>query len=229
VIVLGHGSEEPGDELNSRASFDRVLALEVAGRGVDGVELDVRLARDGRLVVRHDPLPADLGGLGPDTLVLAEVLDLVAGRLVNVEIKNYSIDPEFDPDERVTEAVLALLHARGGEDRVLISCFGMGAIDRVREIAPHVPTAFLLFHPGEPDALLDPIVEHGHTIVHPFARHLDQAFMEAARARRLTVNVWTVRDDEVELGRLVDLGVDGIITGRPDRLLSLLQGTSPGS
>lgn len=223
MIVLGHGSGEAGDELNSRASFHRVQALDVAGRGVDGIELDVRLARDGRLIVRHDPLPADLADLGPHSAELAEVLDLFVGKLVNIEIKNYSIDPEWDPDERVTDTVLELLAARGGRDRVIVSCFGMGAIDRVRDMAPHVPTAFLLFHPGEPGELLDPIVEHGHTTVHPFARHLDEAFMEAARDRSLLVNVWTVRDDEDELRRLVDLGADGIITGRPDRLLHVLQ------
>lgn len=56
--------------------------------GSDGVELDARLAPDGRLVVAHDPLPDDVSAVSelPD---LATILEACGERmLINVEIKN---------------------------------------------------------------------------------------------------------------------------------------------
>ena len=61
-----------------------------------------------------------------------------------------------------------------------------------------------------------------HRIVHPFAPYVDARFMAECRARGLTVNVWTWRDTEAELTRLLALDVDGIITGDPALTLRLL-------
>ncbi|MEB2312265.1 MAG: glycerophosphodiester phosphodiesterase [Sorangiineae bacterium] len=58
------------------------------------------------------------------------------------------------------------------------------------------------------------------------ARHLgltvvDRRFIEAAHAQGLHVHVWTI-DHPSEMRRLIELGVDGLMTDRPDRLASLL-------
>lgn len=225
VLVFGHGSDDPGDELNSRASFQRL-----ANSPYDGLELDVRRTADDALVARHDPHLADGRAvrdilsvdLPDDVVMLDEVLDIMRGRIVNIEIKNYSIDPGFDADERVTDLVLDLLEARGGIDHVIISSFGMGCLDHVRAHRPDLTTAVLLFHPADPDGVLDPVVAGGHPLVHPYEPHVDAAFMQAARARSLVVNVWTGKDDDERLQRLIDLDVDGIITGRPDAVHRLL-------
>ncbi|MFN8024692.1 MAG: glycerophosphodiester phosphodiesterase [Acidimicrobiales bacterium] len=220
-LVLGHGSGRAGDEFNSRASFERLMLTDV-----DGVELDVRRTADDVLAVRHDPHAPDgrlvsatcLAELPADTLTLEQVLDICAGRLVNIEIKSFPQDPDHDPDERVTELVVDLLAARDQVDRVIVSSFGPACLARVRARAPHLPSAVLLFHPGDPDELLDAVVAGGHRIVHPYEPHVDERFVAAARRRDLAVNVWTVRDDQATLDRLVALDVDGIITGRPDRI-----------
>jgi glycerophosphoryl diester phosphodiesterase len=52
--------------------------------------------------------------------------------------------------------------------------------------------------------------------VHPFEPHVDDRFLGAAHARGLGVNVWTIDDRRSTMQRLIDLGVDGIITGRPE-------------
>ncbi|MEU4746706.1 glycerophosphodiester phosphodiesterase family protein, partial [Actinosynnema sp. NPDC023658] len=49
----------------------------------------------------------------------------------------------------------------------------------------------------------------------------DDRFVRAAHRRDLEVHVWTI-DDEPEMRRLLDLGVDGLVTDRPDRLRDVL-------
>jgi glycerophosphoryl diester phosphodiesterase len=219
MLLFGHGSEDPGDELNSRASFERLATMDI-----DGVELDVRRTADDVLIAHHDPRFPD-GGAVRDTLfadapsgvvTLEEALDLVVGLIVNIEIKNYASDPGFDADERVTDRVLDLLRARSDQDRVIVSSFGPACLKRVRERRPDLSTAVLLYYPGVPDEVLDRVVDGGHPLVHPFEPHVDDRFMHAAHARGLGVNVWTMDDRRSTMQRLIDLGVDGIITGRPE-------------
>lgn len=217
IMVQGHGSGSPGDLLNSRESFVRVLRS-----GADGVEVDVRRTADDVLVAIHDPAFAD-GRVVNQTLsntipsevpTLVEVLDLCFGSLVNIEIKNYPSDPGFDEDEHVTDLVADLVMNRR-RDMVLVSSFGMGCVDRFAERLPDVPTAFLLFYPGDPDELLDDVVSHGHQLVHPYDPLVDARFMEAAKARNLGVTVWMGKEDVGRIAELMSLGVDGLIASDP--------------
>jgi glycerophosphoryl diester phosphodiesterase len=50
---------------------------------------------------------------------------------------------------------------------------------------------------------------------------LTPRFIKDAHSRGMDVHVWTVNDAE-DMQRMIDLGVDGIITDRPDILLDLL-------
>lgn len=56
---------------------------------------------------------------------------------------------------------------------------------------------------------------------------LTREFVEAAHALKLEVHPWTINDEE-SMKRLIELGVDGIITDYPDRLMTLLRGRSVG-
>ena len=141
--------------------------------------------------------------------MLADVLDVCDGLLVNVEIKNYPRDPAFDPSQRVTRRVLELLGSRGGRDRVLVSCFDFGCVDLVRDAG--VDTAMLYLSRRPAPELLDAVVRHGHRVVHPYDTMVDAGFMDAARDRGLAVNVWLEAGNE-RMRELVALGVDGLIT-----------------
>jgi glycerophosphoryl diester phosphodiesterase len=195
--VFGHGPDDGPLAINTLPSYPWVRE-----QGADGVELDLRITADGRLVVTHDP--------NDDAPSLADVLELCRGLTVNVEIKNYPRDTEWDPDQRVTHALLDLLATR--DDDILVSCFDFGALDLVRARAPHIPTAMLYLSRRPADVLLDAVVEHGHAIVHPYDTMVDATFMAASRARRLTVNVWTGEVGVDRYRELIVLGVDGIIT-----------------
>ena len=231
-LLFGHGSGAPGDELNSRASFERVREL-----GCDGVELDVRRTSNDCLAVIHDPVLSDgrdvaqtaSGELPAEVMLLSDVLDLLRGMLVNIEIKNFSSDPHWDASQRVTRLAVDLLASRGHTDRVIVSSFGAECMDLVRRICPEVDTAQLLLSRRPVAELLDGVVAHGHATVHPYDTMVDQEFMEAAVARGLAVNVWTAEDDsENRLAELIGLGIDGLITGAPEVARRLLKRSARG-
>ena len=138
---------------HTRVAFQRAVEL-----GVDMIELDVQLTRDGQLVVLHDldlgrTVPSsgavrqsDLAALcaldagawfhasfaGQSVLSLAEVLDLTAGRVaLNVEIK--SPPPDW---EGTAEALRRLLHEKHAMESTIVSSFDIGALRAMRAVAP---------------------------------------------------------------------------------------------
>ena len=112
---------------------------------------------DDALVVRHDAATptgllaemtsADVRAALPAVPTLGEVLDVCAGRLVNVEIK-YLPAERRRPGSRTAGPAGGRRPRRSGAggDRVLVSSFDLGSVDRVRSLAPDVPTA--LAHMG---------------------------------------------------------------------------------
>src|SRR5262249_22555462 len=74
------------------------------------------------------------------------------------------------------------------------------------------------FHPVAYDALQVPVDYRGLTVV-------DRPFVRAAHRHGLQVHAWTI-DDPSEMRRLLNLGVDGIISNHPERLASLKPGAT---
>ena len=223
MLVVGHGDDRPGNEINTLASFDVVR-----GSGADGIECDVRRTADDEVVVIHDDHLADgrlvsatqCSDLPPEVPRLDAALDRCHGLLVNIEIKNFLRDPEFDPTERVTELVLDLLARRNDRDRTIISCFGFGSVDLVQAQAPHIPTAVLCLSRRPAEEVLDEVVAHGHANVHPYDTMVDRDFMQKAHERSLSVNVWVGQQlGDIRLEQLIGFGVDGMITDEPVRVL----------
>jgi glycerophosphoryl diester phosphodiesterase len=223
MLVLAHRGANREAPENTVAAMVRAIEL-----GADGVELDVHRTADGALAVRHDsetpagPLTvltrAEVATALPDVPMLPEVLDACRGRLVNVEVK--------DPDPRAVDVLVALLRKRGGADEVLVSSFHLPTVDRVRDVAPGVPSAFLSFG-LDPLQALDTAREHGHDALHPDVWTLLQgdpaAVADRAHQQGMRVNVWTVNEPD-QLLRLRDAGIDGAITDVPDLALVVLRG-----
>lgn len=224
-LVLAHRGARTVAPENTIEAFTVALA-----QGADGVELDVHRTADGALVVHHD---ADAPGLGvlaelgveeiraarPEIPTLDEVLDACRGSLVNVEVKNLPGDADFDDSHEAARLVVELLDARGFEDDVLVSSFNLASIDRVRALAPAVPTGLLSMFGVDPFDALDLCVAKGHGALHPFIGILPAGAATAVAARAhdlgLRVNVWTVNDGD-EIARLAAAGIDGIVTDVPD-------------
>jgi glycerophosphoryl diester phosphodiesterase len=217
TLVLAHrGSGPHGPEPeNSVAAF-----LAAARLGADGVELDVRRGRDGLPLVCHDATLADgrlLAELGPAELPsevpsLAEALDACGGLVVNVEIKNWPSDPDYDPSEQVATATGEVLAGRFGDGQhVVVSSFSRRALRACSAAAPRVETAWLVGPDLDPGVAGASARSAGVEGLHPFESAVDAAYLEAARAFGLRLRVWTV-DEPERITALARLGVDAVIT-----------------
>jgi glycerophosphoryl diester phosphodiesterase len=112
------------------------------------------------------------------------------------------------------------------DGRVLFSSFNHIALRRAKKIAPHIP-AGLLHAPDLPFPLrqlwLAPFVPHEAR--HPEHTMVNAEYVAQAHRRRLLVNTWTV-DEPDAMVRLIDLGVDCIITNQPDVLHSVIEASA---
>jgi len=212
--------------------------------GADGIELDVQLSRDGTAVVLHDAtvdrttngsgavadltlvelkaLDAGIGFssdfAGERIPTLAEVFEAVGqDLLLNLELKAMGSEPSGLEDE-----TLSLIGRYGMENRVLISSFNPLALQRVRRAHPLLPLA-LLYGLSLPEAERERWVQDLRPLaaLHPEHHLVDAAHLAWARGHHCAVNTWTV-DKPEEMRRLLALGVEGIITNRPDLLGDIL-------
>jgi glycerophosphoryl diester phosphodiesterase len=214
VRILGHRGASSERLENTIEAF--VLAAEL---GADGVELDVRRTADAALVVHHDAtLPdgrpiVELEEFGLPLYVpnLRAALEACGPMYVNIEVKNVPIDPDWDPGESVAAGVVALVQELGMRDRVIVSSFGMGAIDAVRAADASIPTAWLTVPNYDQLRAIDTAVEHGHRALHPHFTVVTEELVRAAHDAGLALNTWTV-DDPADMQRMADLGVDTIVT-----------------
>ncbi len=227
MLVIAHRGASAAFSDNTLAAFAGAV-----DQGADGVELDVRHTLDRRLALSHDATLAD-GTLVVETVFaalpehitdLATALDVCAPlAVVNIEIKNWPDDKDFDPTDRLAEDVVALLDARGelGDGRNLISCFHLPTVDFVHELAPGLPTAWLLGLIEDAADLIDRAAARGHVAIHPHHAFVNEDFVRLAHAAGLAVNTWTC-DDPNRIRWLADLGVDAVVTNVPDVALAAL-------
>lgn len=240
----------------------RYAFTQAARLGVDALEMDVHLSRDGQLVVLHDDtVDRTTDGTGAvRSLDVAQLAELNAGatwtsslqpgtypyaslgegvpRFVDVvrDHPNVPLLVEIKPDG--DEAATALCDALRNEGRTgdaVVGSFHPQALATFRAACPEVATGaspsevrnFLILarlrlagpYRAPFDVLQVPVRQGSIEVVTP-------AFVRAAHAKGVAVHVWTV-DEVQEIERLLDLGVDGIITDRPDRALRSLGRTVP--
>lgn len=240
-LVFAHRGGAALAPENTLAAFDRGVAC-----GADGLELDVRLSRDGVVVVHHDSrlerttsasglitdrdaselaaLDASAGFVraggvwsGGDTGIptLREVLVRYPDHRLIIELKGRSAV--------LARAAVREVLAAGAERRTCIGGFSWRAVAAERRVDSRVVTSasqlevraalygsWLGLPPrlGCYAAFQVPEVARRTRVVTP-------AFVRLAHRAGRVVQVWTV-DAPEDIGRLLDWGVDAVITDRPD-------------
>ena len=175
---------------------------------------------------------------------LAEVFALVRRSgdrhvRLNIETKIDPNHPDESPDpEHFVATVLAVLRRENFADRVMIESFDWRTLQLVQKQAPSIPTVYLTQEqkpeeniyrdqPSPWTAGFDPlkyagsvpraVKAAGGTIWSPLYEDIDSASIKEAHKLGLKVVVWTVNKAE-DMARLIDIGVDGIISDNPDVL-----------
>ncbi len=226
---------------------ENTLAAVRAGvaAGADLVEVDVQRTRDGALVVLHDPTlgrttdarrrlrrgaPWNLADLtlaqvraldagswkgpayaGERVPLLSEVVDTLAGTGVGLllELKKPGLYPGIAAD---------VAHALTGVDLpVVVQSFDVAALKELTTRAPHLPVGVL----GQPRREHLPVLATWVDQVNPAYRMLDRGYVAAVQEAGMSCLTWTV-DRPTALRRALDLGVDGVITNRPELLVPML-------
>ncbi len=216
TAVFAHRGCTQGFTENTIDAFAEARRL-----GADGVELDVRLTADGALAIHHD---AEISGVGvvaelevselpAHVPLLADVLAVCDGMVVNVEIKNAPQDPGWDAGEAVAALTAAAIDEAGWTRRVIVSSFQVATLRAVQAADGRLALGALWGFATEVEPALAEAAGSGFVAVHPFVAFVDRQLVERAHAMGLGVNVWTVNAAD-DLQAMVELGVDTVITDR---------------
>jgi glycerophosphoryl diester phosphodiesterase len=237
LVIAHRGFSWRGPE-NTLASYR--LAIEA---GAEMAECDVHLSKDGVPVVIHDGMltrttngagnvkdhtlaelqALDAGGWkssefeGEPIPTLSALLKLVKGKLrLVVEIKEPAIE----------QAVVDVIHESGiSPSDLMIFSFHRSVVKNIAKIEPALPTTWLLSHlpgkKGDRATLLSEAVKIRASAVGLSKKRVDAQFVQLAHAHGLPVYVYTV-NEKPEMRALARMGVDALISDRPDLLLQVL-------
>lgn len=210
-------------------------------QNADGIEIDVHLTKDNRVVVIHDEtidrVSNGKGFVSDYTLkelrqfsynykfeqyenvqipTLEDVLELIkpTNLILNIELKT-----NFLWYENIEKIVLNIVDKFVMQDRVIYSSFNHYSIQKIKNLMPMANVAYLFT-----DVILDIVKyakESGVNALHPCLYNLKMAsFLNEYKKNNLVLRVWTV-DDEKYMKELFKENVDSIITNKPDVALKL--------
>ncbi len=244
VVVISHDATlNPNFTRDASGSY--VEAPGAAIRSLRFAQLrsfDVgRLRPDSRYAQSHPDQRAADGERIPS---LAELFELVKRRgaahvRFNIETKIHPLKPELTPDpEAFVRAILDVAQRHAMTHRMTLQSFDWRTLQAAQRIAPEVPTVYLSAQQAWGDNVTDPLwtagfklAEHGSVpklvkaaggaIWSPYHGDVSTTSMDEARRLGLKVVVWTV-NEPADITKMLDLGVHGIISDRPDRVRSAL-------
>lgn len=257
-LVMAH---QGGDGLwpgNTMVAFERAATM-----GVDVLEMDLHITKDGQLVLMHDETvdrttngtgriedmtlaelkALDAGydwspdggqtfpfrGQGITAAALTEVFAAFPDMLMNIEIKRVDNQP-------IAEPFCQAIRDHGMQDKVLVASFHSDLMAAFRAACPEVATSatqdevinfFVRHFLFMPDTYSPPMgalqVPEYQGPIHI----VTDRFVKDAHRGNLEVHPWTI-NEPADMQRMIELGVDGIITDYPDRLLQLLGRSASG-
>jgi len=230
-LVIAHRGASAAAPENTIAAFELAIA-----DGADGIELDVRLSRDDQLVVIHDAsVGRTTNGSGSvRDRTLRELKRLDAGGWRGVKYEGQRIQTLQEVFERFRDRTRFWIELKGGSnhyigieervvstieiydvlDRALVQSFDRKALEQVRSLNPEIRVGVLTDTPP-----LRPIIGSlapPHALC-PAADVITDDDLVEMRAAGVDCYVWTV-NEPAQMDRLINSGVSGIITDRPELL-----------
>ena len=223
VLAVAHRGEPLGHRENTLAAFEAAVAA-----GADMIELDLQVTSDGEIVILHDPTLERLWGLdrtvreldlsavqaigSGDLFVptLAQVLAALRSPLM-VDFTGPSVVPGAVQVVRDAAAMTSCLFVSGH----------LEALAELRRIAPEARIGLTWTRPERPPPSL--LSELGAEFWNPMYLLVTAEHVVGMHRAGHRVSTWTV-DDPEQMGRLIDMGVDAVVTNRIGELRGLLDG-----
>lgn len=236
--ILAHRGFSSSYPENTMLAFEEAVKA-----GAHGLELDVQLCKDDRLVVFHDERLdriTNVKGLVKDYTLkelremdvgshfnpefkglrmpsLEEVLHLVKQEdlFLNIELKNGIL-----PYPGLEEKVIKEIEEFGLREQVVISTFNHQSLLKISKIDSSIKTGVLYFarmvHPASYALSI------GASSLHPYYLAIDDHLLEDVREKGLSIITYPVNQLE-DMKRMLAYKVDAVITDYPDRLAYLLE------
>jgi glycerophosphoryl diester phosphodiesterase len=213
TIAIAHRGDPIGARENTMAAFDAAVR-----QGADMVELDLRRARDGAIVVLHDPTLSRLWGV-----------DRAVGDLDLAQVQEIGQDSERIPTLRdvlgsfdiplmidftgaeVVEGALSAVRDAGAIERSLFVTGKVPALRQLRALSPEARIGLTWVDPEPPPPSL--LQELGAEFWNPMFRLAKPADVAAVHDLGLKVSTWTV-DKHRHMERVAAAGVDAIVSNR---------------
>ena len=234
-LFFGHrGAPEFAPE-NTYISFKKAIEM-----GVDGIELDVILTMDDRIVVHHDIDILKLTG-NPDKIykmnhddlkkidasgkwnskfgfqkipLLNEIIELLNSNqiILNIEIKSTGFFPK-----KIVDNVIKFITEHNLDKRCIVSSFNPLIIRKIKKLSPQIFTSLIWSHKGV--SFLLKWYQPLYFICKPDGFHPDKLYtneklVKWAKAKKLLIYVFTVNTKD-ELDKVRTLGINGVFTDNP--------------
>ena len=225
LLKIGHRGAKAHLAENTLESISKALEFKV-----DAIELDVHKCKTGEVVVIHDfTLDRTTNGSGEvanqswedlkelsiegkyKIPLLTEVLDLITGKCkINIELKG----------SNTAEATCLIIQqyiekGNWSYKDFIVSSFQTSELFKIRDLDKHIPIGVLS------KASMSQAITLGKELnaaaIHPSIGIITRKNVLNAKDAGFKVYVWTVNDVD-DIARMIDFGVDGIISDYPDRL-----------
>lgn len=224
---------------NTMRAFAEAVAV-----GCDGIETDVHMTKDGVLVICHDEIinrTTDGTGYiaeynyndlckfdagikygkefaGEKIPSLDEFFTYIKDKnlLINLELKNNIINYNH-MEERVIEKI----YEYNLDKNIILSSFNHYSMVKIKEIDSKIKTGLLY------SASLYNVHEYAKKLkadaVHPFYPSVfDENIVKEIHEKGISINAWTL-NEEAYMKKMMNLGIDGIITNYPDKLVEIFK------
>lgn len=237
TLILGHRGASGIAPENTKSAFMKALQI-----GADGIEFDVHLTKDKKLVVIHDErVDRTTNGIGyvkdltlkeikrldagsyfspkfagEKILTLEEALELTqSSKLISIEIKNVIIKYK-----NIEREVINTIKKMNLESKVICSSFNHYSIALIKQLSPEIKTGLLYVA-----TLYQPWIYATRMrveAIHPHYYSVSSEIVNVCHDNNIKVNVWTV-DAKDAIKQMISNQVDTIITNYPEIALEILK------
>ena len=223
ILIFGHaGGKITGPE-NTLKAFKKAIQLKA-----DYIELDLRLSKDNEIVIFHDPDTFDITGVPglvkDKTLKELKTLNVGEGEKMTsfkevINLANNKINLLLHiAATHMEDQIISLLKEYNYLENTIVSCMIHRYLFRYRMLEPNLKLAALENLYSEELAnwdirkkLIESAVKNNFYAINPEYHIVDALFINYAHERNLKIYPWTVNEETI-MRKLIDLGVDGIIT-----------------